>query len=61
MAHVRGGAPTNPMTPGKIERLASDSKNRISVENYYLPGDRKPQIEGLCGRYNHSPLHESVG
>src|SRR2546423_13951738 len=38
MAHVRG-APYHPMTQGKIERWHQTLKNRILLENYYLPGD----------------------
>jgi len=36
MAHVRG-APYHPMTQGKIERWHQTLKNRILLENYYLP------------------------
>jgi transposase InsO family protein len=38
MAHIRG-APYHPMTQGKIERWHQTLKNRILLENYYLPGD----------------------
>src|ERR1019366_6425086 len=38
MAHVRG-APNHPQTQGKIERWHQTLKNRILLENYYLPGD----------------------
>jgi putative transposase len=37
MDHVRG-APYHPMTQGKIERWHQTLKNRILLENYYLPG-----------------------
>ncbi len=40
MAHVRG-APYHPMTQGKIEHWHQTLKNRILLENYYLPGDLK--------------------
>src|ERR1700720_450536 len=40
MEHVRG-APYHPMTQGKIERWHQTLKNRILLENYYLPGDHK--------------------
>ena len=36
--HVRG-APYHPQTQGKIERWHQTLKNRILLENYYLPGD----------------------
>ena len=38
MDHVRG-APCHPQTQGKIERWHQTLKNRILLENYYLPGD----------------------
>src|SRR6185436_17828278 len=38
MAHMRG-APNHPQTQGKIERWHQTLKNRILLENYYLPGD----------------------
>ena len=46
MAHVRG-APYHPMTQGKIERWHQTLKNRILLENYYLPGDLEAQIEAF--------------
>ena len=36
MDHVRG-APNHPQTQGKIERWHQTLKNRILLENYYLP------------------------
>src|SRR5262250_2393477 len=36
--HLRG-APYHPMTQGKIERWHQTLKNRILLENYFLPGD----------------------
>ena len=38
MRHVRG-APSHPQTQGKIEPWHQTLKNRILLENYYLPGD----------------------
>jgi transposase InsO family protein len=43
MKHVRG-APYHPQTQGKIERWHQTLKNRILLENYYLPGDLEAQI-----------------
>ena len=60
MAHVRG-APYHPMTQGKIERWHQTLKNRILLENYYLPGDLEAQIEAFVADYNHRRYHESVG
>ena len=42
MDHVRG-APYPPQTQGKIERWHQTLKNRILLENYYLPGDLENQ------------------
>ena len=42
IAHVRG-APCHPQTQGKIERWHQTLKNRILLENYYLPGISKPR------------------
>jgi transposase InsO family protein len=59
MHHVRG-APCHPQTQGKIGRWHQTLKNRILLENYYLPGD----LEGAVGRfvehYNHRRYHESL-
>ena len=38
MKHSRG-APYHPQTQGKIERCHQTLKNRILLENYFLPGD----------------------
>ncbi len=46
MDHVRG-APYHPQTQGKIERWHQTLKNRILLENYYLPGDLRRQIDAL--------------
>ena len=44
MSHVRG-APMHPQTQGKIERWHQTlKKNRILLENYFLPGDLEAQI-----------------
>jgi putative transposase len=59
MAHVRG-APYHPMTQGKIERWHQTLKNRILLENYYLPGDLEAEIEAFVADYNHRRYHESI-
>src|SRR5215831_9059279 len=59
MAHVRA-APYHPMTQGKIERWHQTLKNRILLENYYLPGDLEAQIEAFVADYNHRRYHESI-
>jgi putative transposase len=59
MTHVRG-APYHPQTQGKIERWHQTLKNRILLENYYLPGDLEAQIEAFVDHYNHRRYHESL-
>ncbi len=59
MDHVRG-APYHPQTQGKIERWHQTLKNRILLENYYLPGDLEAQIEAFVVHYNHRRYHESL-
>ena len=59
MDHVRG-APYHPQTQGKIERWHQTLKNRILLENYYLPGALKGQIDGFVDHYNHHRYHESL-
>jgi transposase InsO family protein len=59
MDHVRG-APRHPQTQGKIERWHQTLKNRILLENYFLPGDLTAQIEAFVERYNHQRYHESL-
>jgi Integrase core domain len=49
------------MTQGKIERWHQTLKNRILLENYYLPGDLEAQIEAFVADYNHRRYHESIG
>jgi len=60
MTHVRG-APYHPMTQGKIERWHQTLKNRILLENYYLPGDLEAQIDAFVADYNYRRYHESIG
>ncbi|SMC14781.1 Integrase core domain protein [Roseovarius aestuarii] len=59
MDHVRG-APYHPQTQGKIERWHQTLKNRILLENYYLPGDLRHQIDAFVEHYNHQRYHESL-
>ncbi len=60
MRHVRG-APHHPMTQGKIERWHQTLKNRILLENYFLPGDLEAQVDAFVEHYNHRRYHESLG
>ena len=57
--HLRG-APYHPMTQGKIERWHQTLKNRILLENYFLPGDLEAQIAAFVADYNHRRYHESI-
>ena len=59
MRRVRG-APFHPQTQGKIERWHQTLKNRILLENYYLPGDLEARIEAFVEHYNHQRYHESL-
>lgn len=59
MGHVRG-APYHPQTQGKIERWHQTLKNRILLENYYLPGDLEASIDRFVDHYNHRRYHESL-
>ncbi len=58
MDHTRG-APCHPQTQGKIERWHQTLKNRILLENYFLPGDLEAQIATFVEHYNHRRYHES--
>ena len=57
--HLRG-APYHPMTQGKIERWHQTLKNRILLENYFLPGDLEAQIAAFVADYNHHRYHDSI-
>ena len=59
MDHVRG-APHHPLTKGKIERWHQTLKNRILLENHYLPGDLEAHIGRFVEHYNHCRYHESL-
>ena len=48
------------MTQGKIERWHQTLKNRILLENYYLPGDLEARIDAFVAHYNHLRYHESI-
>lgn len=59
ISHVRG-APYHPQTQGKIERWHQTLKNRVLLENYFLPGDLENQIKAFITHYNHHRYHESL-
>jgi putative transposase len=60
MEHVRG-APLPSPDPGQDRALAPDLKNRILLENYFLPGALEAQIAAFVEHYNHQRYHESLG
>ena len=57
--HIRGRA-YHPMTQGKIERYHRSMKNRILLENYYLPGQLEQSIGEFVEYYNNCRYHESL-
>jgi len=59
MGHVRG-APYHPQTQGKIERWHQTLKNRILLDNYYLPNHLEHEIGQFIEYYNHERYHESI-
>jgi len=59
ICHVRG-RPYHPMTQGKIERYHRSIKNRILLENYYLPGQLELSIGEFVDYYNNRRYHESL-
>jgi len=59
MEHIRG-APFHPQTQGKIERWHQTMKNRILLENYYLPDNLEQQIGAFVDHYNNHRYHESL-
>jgi hypothetical protein len=59
MDHLRG-APRHPQTQGTSEGWHQTLKNRILLENYYLPGDLKAHIGNFVEHYNHRRYHESL-
>jgi putative transposase len=59
MPHIRG-APCHPQTQGKIERWHQTLKNRILLENHYLPGALEEQVGAFVEYHNHARAHESL-
>ncbi len=59
MDYVRG-APYHPQTQGKIERWHQTLKNRILLENYYMPDDLEKQVGQFVDHYNNRRYHESL-
>lgn len=59
MGHVRG-APYHPQTQGKIERWHQTLKNRVLLNNYFLPSQLEYEIGQFIEYYNHERYHESI-
>ena len=59
MGHVRG-APYHPQTQGKIERWHQTLKNRVLLNNYFLPSQLEYEIGQFIEYYNHQRYHESI-
>ncbi len=59
MQHIRG-APYHPQTQGKIERWHQTLKNRILLDNDYLPRDLEQRVADFVSHYNHARYHESL-
>ena len=61
ICHPAGGfTAERAQTQGKIERWHQTLKNRILLENYFLPGDLKAQIGRFIDHYNNHRYHESL-
>ena len=60
MDHVRG-APRYPQTQGKFDRWHRTLKNRILLENFYLPGALEQAIGDFIDHHNHHRYHKSMG
>ncbi len=57
--HSRG-KPYHPMTQGEIERWHRTLKDRILINNYYLPEELERQIDAFVNHYNTCRYHESL-
>jgi putative transposase len=53
-------APRHSHTQGYIERWHQTLKNRILLENYFLPGNFVAKIQAFIEHYNHLRFHQSL-
>ncbi len=60
MGSILSNRPVQKSRQVKIERWHQTLKNRILLENYYLPGDLEAQIGRFIEYYNHHRYHESL-
>ena len=59
MVHVRGARAIH-RPKARSSAGTKHFKNRILLENYYLPGDLEAQIARFVEHYNHRRYHESL-
>lgn len=59
MPHSRG-RPYHPQTQGKIERMHRTLKDRILLNNHYLPEELERDIDAFVTHYNTRRAHESL-
>jgi putative transposase len=57
--HIRG-VPAHPRAQGKIECCHQAMKNRVMLENYFLPSALKAEISEFTKQYGHQRYHESL-
>ncbi len=55
------GAPYHPQTQGQTDRWHLTLKNRIQLENHFLPGAPEERIKAFVNHYNHQRYHGSLG
>src|SRR5215470_14370108 len=48
------------LSRARNKRWHQTLKNRILLENYFLPGDLEAQIAAFVDHYNHRRYHESI-
>jgi putative transposase len=59
MPHTRG-KPYHPQTQGKIERMHRTLKDRILLNNHYLPEELERDVDAFVTHYNTKRAHESL-
>ena len=57
---ISGAHRYHPQTQGKIERWHQTLKNRVLLENYYLPGALEAEVGAFVEHYHHARYHESL-
>lgn len=53
--------PTMPRRRARSSAGTRTLKNRILLENYYMPGDLERQIAAFVEHYNYARYHKSLG